>query len=442
MASSFPAGFVSPTSDCYGCGQPTQYIQSYMRAGHWVSGHWKHATVDSSTCSGVMMQESAEHKRAKEILYNCLHTGFPLKFASVCSSCKCAYMVCLPTGEGKAKQEAYHRGTEAKVSYFDVARLDPAGKPIFGIEVLFKHRTHNEEGRAGVPWVEVDAVAVIQAKDAGTLAKPLTNIRLTNTCPDQTACLSRMSEALRLDEELVAQAKEKFAKEWADRMYREAQQQAKRLEEVKEAKEKERLRQVEAKGRADEWAAIDARLDELSRKEAKATADAKKEALAKEKAAFEAMDLPRRQALQAKMAEEERVRRVEAERVRRVEAEAERVRLIELERLREVEQAKRIEEAKRVEEEKRVAAIAAEAKREQRALSMAEREAKAKVVKATRAAATRKTNAEMKARDRQITMLRSVYLSHGLTAELAALPTSTPEWLAAEMKYWFPNSPT
>lgn len=340
-----PRGFISKQSECLGCDGPTVYVSPYMRGDTLVSGYWRHKG-EGSGCSPGLINESAEHKRAKEILFGYLKIGMPLKFKGICSQCNAAYVTPTIPMMGVVMEKS-RRGEEGKRAVFDIAQVNDNDEAVFGIEVYFKHRTTNEAGRVGIPWVEVNAVDIIEAHTQSTMRQPFTDIRKTSACPNTSECLA------------------------------------------------ERLRLNTLKSEASIASAERCRL-------------AHQRILADEKMRSEAEALRRAAYIEAQG-------RLEAKRIQdQIEMEAKAI------------------SARKEAEEYRLAAVAkAAVERKQRVDRSAEREAKAKAALKIQAAETRAINKEVKMHQRQIDILRSVYIH--LNMDTACILGFTSEQRAAEM---------
>lgn len=142
--------------------------------GEKVKPYWRHKSTTNSNCN-LGKGESYTHKLAKRLIREFLQNGGRINIISNCENC----------GQGEkeycsldVREEMKYVAPNGKSSVFDV------GCSMFGIEIYYKHRTTNIEGRDGIDWFEVKADDVMSSLDIKEVPPiiNLVNIRQCQIC--------------------------------------------------------------------------------------------------------------------------------------------------------------------------------------------------------------------------------------------------------------------
>lgn len=124
--------------------------------------HFAHR-IDSAVCD--FRHETEEHYRAKKAIVAAVNTGLSIKLIRKCEPGDHEYAEPLPNAVAKATTEfCLATGHRA-----DVALFDMADNVVGIIEVLMTHEVDQEKAlalaEAQIPWVEVSALAVLDANE-------------------------------------------------------------------------------------------------------------------------------------------------------------------------------------------------------------------------------------------------------------------------------------
>ena len=182
-----PLTYPRPTIKCPKCEKDTILC--------WGTKRKPYLRHKNSTCGSDKKSngESALHLLAKRMLCEFLNNGNKVTFNTNCGNCKSKISEITAPSDKSWKLEYTLQNNSGSVR-FDIAAVYE--NPIFGIEIYKTHRAISNTLRNIIPWVEVDAIDVLDKLDgfSGEIIF-LTDIRSDRVCDNSDCKNSSMNVA-------------------------------------------------------------------------------------------------------------------------------------------------------------------------------------------------------------------------------------------------------
>lgn len=160
IISTRPLCYPRPIIKCPNCQQDTILC--------WGDKRRPYLRHKKKSCSQVKKSdtenESELHVAAKTMLCDFLNAGNSISINIICDICKTKISE-LTTPDSKWKTEAVMRNDFGR-AIFDIAAYDQYNNLIFGLEIFNTHRANINCVRNTVPWVDLDAVDIIDKLDS------------------------------------------------------------------------------------------------------------------------------------------------------------------------------------------------------------------------------------------------------------------------------------